>query len=64
MADELDIVEINGKKFVIEHLYVNGKDNPPFYGCGILPLRRLREDLIGDMTRAQGPEWRLPKTKN
>jgi len=30
----------------------------PLYGCGILPMRRNREDLIRDIEWAQGPEWR------
>jgi hypothetical protein len=50
-----DMIEVKGKVFAIEHVIL---DDDTFYGCGILPLRRNRDDLIGDITRAQGPEWR------
>lgn len=53
-----DSVVVNGKTFIIERIYVDGRDKPPMYGCSILPLRRRRADLIRDIERSQGPEWR------
>jgi hypothetical protein len=39
----LDIIELKGVRF---------------YGYGFLPLRRNKQDLIEDMRRGKGPEWR------
>lgn len=50
-----DVVEIAGRRWVIERLELAGV---VYYGCGVLPLRNRREDLIEDITRSQGPEWR------
>ncbi len=50
-----DIVEIAGRKWTIEHIALRGE---LYYGCGVLPLRRDRADLVADITKAQGPEWR------
>jgi hypothetical protein len=52
-----DVVEIAGREWTIEHIYLD-TSGVPLYGCGILPLRNRREDLIEDIRRAQGPEWR------
>lgn len=49
---------IAGRLWRIELHYLDGPDQPPYYGCGILPLRRLRSDLIRDIELSQGPEWR------
>ena len=53
-----ETVTVNGKSFVVDYIYLDGPDEPPYYGCGILPLRRYREDLIRDIELSQGPEWR------
>jgi hypothetical protein len=50
-----EIVEIAGRLWVIEHVDLGGVT---FFGCGILPLRLSRSDLIRDIGLAQGPEWR------
>lgn len=44
-------IEINGKKFIIEH--IDG-----IWYCSILPGRFSRAALIDDIKKAQGPEWR------
>jgi hypothetical protein len=49
-----ETVTIAGREFTIEIF----PGEAPLYGCGILPMRRNREDLIRDIERAQGPEWR------
>ena len=53
-----ETIEIAGRVFVLDQVYLDGPDQPPFWGCGILPLRRNREDLIRDIERSRGPEWR------
>jgi hypothetical protein len=53
-----DTVEIAGRTWTIEHVYLDGPDKPAFFACRILPMRADRDVLIGDITRAQGPEWR------
>jgi len=53
-----EVVQIAGRLFTIDRVFLCGPDKPPFYGCGILPLRRLREDLLRDIKLSQGPEWR------
>jgi hypothetical protein len=55
-----DILDIAGKQFVIERVYLDDPNQPPFFGCGVLPLRRNRADLIRDIERAQRSEWRGP----
>lgn len=51
-----EIVVVAGKRFSIEtHDDLEGG---PYFGCGILPLRRNRADLIRDIELSQGPEWR------
>lgn len=51
-------VLIRGRAWTIDHVYVSGDDQPPLYRCGILPMRRDRAELLRDIERAQGPEWR------
>jgi hypothetical protein len=56
-----DTVEIGGRVFSIERVDFFGV---MFYGCGLLPLRRNRKDLIADIERAQGlglAEWDAAK---
>lgn len=52
---EDDVVLIAGRHWVIEQLELYGVT---YYGCGILPLRFSRADLIRDIELSQGPEWR------
>ena len=49
---------VAGRMWKIEKHYLDGIDQPPYYGCGILPLRRERSALILDIELSQGPEWR------
>lgn len=51
-----DTISVKGRTFTIERVEMGKGDT--LYGCGILPLRRSRDDLIRDIERAQGPEWR------
>lgn len=53
-----DVIEVAGKKFVIEQWHLDGPSRPPFFGCGSLLLRQHRLDLIDDIIKSQGPEWR------
>ena len=50
-----DIVVVAGRRFTIESTVMRGAI---YYGCGALPARRSRADLIKDIERSQGPEWR------
>lgn len=52
-----ETVTIAGREFTIDRVEIFPGE-APLYGCGILPLRRNREDLIRDIERARGPEWR------
>lgn len=52
---EPDTVEIAGRLWTIVRVESMGMT---LYYCGTLPGRRRREDLIADIERAQGPEWR------
>lgn len=50
-----EVVTVVGRSFTIERVAAVGDW---FYACGILPMRRNRDDLIRDIERAQGPELR------
>lgn len=51
-----DVVEIAGRTFTIER--VPDGLGGGYFACGILPMRQNRADLIRDIERSQGPEWR------
>ena len=50
-----DTVTIAGRVRTIERIILDGV---VYYSCGILPLRARRDDLLRDIARTQGPEWR------
>ena len=52
-----DIVEIGQRSFLITRYQLKGFDEA-FYGCGWLPLRARRSDLIDDLRRSQPEEIR------
>lgn len=52
---EDDVVLIAGRHWVIETIELYGVT---YYGCGALPMRVNRDDLIEDIELSQGPERR------
>lgn len=52
-----ETVTIAGREFTIDRVEIFPGE-APLYGCGILPMRWNRDDLIRDIEWAQGPEWR------
>jgi hypothetical protein len=51
-----DVVTIAGRQWTIDHIKLG---DAVYFGCGILPLRRSRAEILRDIRMAQGPEWRV-----
>lgn len=55
MEDTPDVVEINGRRWTIEHIQFKGET---YFRCGARPVHRDRAELIRDIEQTQDFAWR------